>query len=86
MFFVYVPQNENTGRHYTGFTADLNQRLGQHNSGITKSTKNRGTWTLVYREQHAIRVAPCGARNTLNQGEGREELKQIPGQIVQEAG
>ena len=42
MYFVYVLRNQNSGRHYTGYTTDLTQRLGQHNGGITKSTKNRG--------------------------------------------
>jgi len=42
MYFVYVLENTVTQKHYTGFTWDLVQRLGQHNSGVTKSTKNRG--------------------------------------------
>ena len=50
MFHVYVLQSLSTGRHYVGYTSDLTQRLGQHNNGITKSTKNRGPWTLIYQE------------------------------------
>jgi putative endonuclease len=50
MFFVYVLRSEATGEHYVGFTSDLTQRVGQHNNGITKSTKNRGPWKLVYQE------------------------------------
>ncbi|MBZ5661558.1 MAG: GIY-YIG nuclease family protein [Acidobacteriia bacterium] len=42
MYFVYVSPSEATGQHYVGHTSNLTQRLGQHNSGITKSTKNRG--------------------------------------------
>ncbi|MGH9863290.1 MAG: GIY-YIG nuclease family protein, partial [Candidatus Acidiferrales bacterium] len=42
MYFVYVLRSCTTDRHYVGYTSDLVQRLGQHNSGITKSTKNRG--------------------------------------------
>src|SRR5271155_5395130 len=47
MYFVYVLENTATRKHYTGFTTDLTQRVGQHNSGVTKSTKNRGKWVLL---------------------------------------
>ncbi|MGH9863291.1 MAG: GIY-YIG nuclease family protein [Candidatus Acidiferrales bacterium] len=42
MYFVYVLRSLATGRRYVGFTADPTQRLGQHDRGVTKSTKNRG--------------------------------------------
>jgi hypothetical protein len=59
MFFVYVLRNKASGRHYTGFTSDLVQRLGQHNTGVTKSTKNRGEWELIYQEKYARLPHPC---------------------------
>ncbi|MGH9713864.1 MAG: GIY-YIG nuclease family protein [Candidatus Acidiferrales bacterium] len=40
MFTVNAIRSSATGKLYTGFTADLVQRLGEHNSGITQSTKN----------------------------------------------
>ncbi len=50
MFCVYVLRGTTTGHLYTGFTSDLEWRLGQHNRGITKSTKNRCPWELAHRE------------------------------------
>ena len=79
MFFVYVLRNE-TGRHYTGFTSDLVQRLGQHNSGVTRSTKNRGSWAVIYQEEHATRAEAMRREKFLKSGQGREELKRILGQ------
>jgi putative endonuclease len=76
MFFVYVLQNE-AGRNYTGFTSDLTQRLGQHHHGVTKSTKNRGTWTLIYQEEYATRGSAMQREKFLKSGQGREELKRI---------
>lgn len=35
--FVYI-LTDDTGRHYTGSTADLNRRLTQHNQGQTHTT------------------------------------------------
>ena len=88
MFYVYVLRSSTTGRHYTGFTADLTQRLGQHNAGITKSTKNRGTWTLEYQEMYPTRAEAMKREKFLKSGQGREELKRILRQkaSVSEAG
>jgi len=77
MFFVYVLHSETINRHYVGFTADLTQRVGQHNSGITKSTKGRGTWVLVHQEQFATRAEAMQRERWLKTGKGREELKRI---------
>jgi putative endonuclease len=77
MFFVYVIQNQSSGRLYTGFTRDLTQRLGQHNSGITKSTKGRGPWDLVYSEPHSTRAGAMRREKFLKSGKGREELQGI---------
>ena len=77
MFFVYVLRSETTNRHYVGFTTDLTQRVGQHNSGLTKSTKGRGTWILDHQEQFATRAEAMRRERWLKTGKGREELKQI---------
>jgi putative endonuclease len=76
-FFVYVLRNTKTGRHYTGFTANLEQRLGQHNYGVSKSTKNRGAWELVHTEAFATRAEAMRRERFLKSGQGREELKRI---------
>jgi putative endonuclease len=77
MYFVYVLGNPVAKKHYTGFTADLVQRLGQHNSGVTKSTKNRGKWVLLYSEEFATRPEAMRRERFLKSGKGREELRRI---------
>jgi len=77
MYFVYVLGNTTTQKHYTGFTTDLVQRLGQHNSGVTKSTKNRGKWELLYWEEFATRPEAMRRERFLKSGQGREELRRI---------
>jgi len=85
MFFVYVLQNSITGRLYTGFTAHLAQRIGQHNCGIAKSTKNRGLWTLAHQEEYATRAEAMRREKYLKAGQGREELKSILAQRMCES-
>jgi putative endonuclease len=38
------------GKFYTGFTADLDKRLNEHNSGKVSSTKKRIPFDLIYFE------------------------------------
>jgi putative endonuclease len=77
MYFVYVLENTVTQKHYTGFTADLKQRVGQHNSGVTKSTKNRGKWVLLYSEKFMTRPEAMRRERFFKSGKGREELRRI---------
>jgi len=85
MYYVYVLRNP-AGRHYTGYAVDTLRRLGQHNSGISKSTKNRGPWTLVYQEQFATRSQAMKREKFLKSGQGRKELRELLGDARSSAG
>ena len=50
---VYILQSESTGRYYVGSTTDLKRRLSEHGRDHTPSTRNRGPWKLVHREEYA---------------------------------
>ena len=58
MYYLYVIQNE-VKEFYTGYTANLEKRLAEHNDGSNKSTKNH-KWELVYYEAY---VSERYARN-----------------------
>ncbi|MBZ5695606.1 MAG: GIY-YIG nuclease family protein [Acidobacteriia bacterium] len=77
MFFVYVLQSDSTGKHYVGSCQDVIQRVGQHNSGLTKSTKNRGPWSLVHQEVFSTRSAAVRRERFFKSGQGREQLKRM---------
>jgi len=50
MAWVYVIQNAE-GRFYIGMTTELQERLKDHNSGVSRWTKYRGPWELVWSQQ-----------------------------------
>jgi len=77
MFYVYVLRSQSTGRLYVGYTSDLDHRLGQHNDGVTKSTKNRGPWEIVHREAFPARSEAMKREKFLKSGQGRGQLKTI---------
>jgi putative endonuclease len=57
MALLYILQSERTGRFYIGSTEDLARRLEEHSRGQTASTRGRGPWKLVYREEFESSLA-----------------------------
>jgi putative endonuclease len=47
---VYILRSQKNGRHYIGYTSDLDRRLIQHNEGINRSTKSGIPWGIIYTE------------------------------------
>lgn len=50
-YIVYILENQD-GRHYIGYTANLERRIKDHNSNKTKWTKRKGPWHLVHKESY----------------------------------
>jgi putative endonuclease len=75
MFTTYVLQSQSTHRLYTGSTSDFDKRLMQHNTDVSFSTKHRGPWVLVYREDFATLAEAVRRERYLKTGKGREELR-----------
>jgi len=48
--YVYVLRSKRDGKRYVGLAADVQKRLVEHNRGVTRSTKGRGPFILVYAE------------------------------------
>ena len=55
MFFVYIIQSGLDGTFYIGQTANLEERLNNHNSGDSRYTKTKMPWLLVYTEEFDTR-------------------------------
>jgi len=55
-YYVYLLRSVKDGRFYTGHTANLRNRLAQHNGGRVRSTKARRPLELVYWESFKTRV------------------------------
>jgi putative endonuclease len=75
MYYTYVIQSEKEGRFYAGFTRDLRNRLKEHNSGIVTSTKNRGTFRLIYYEACLDGQDATSREKYLKSGMGKRYLK-----------
>jgi putative endonuclease len=50
MYVVYILYSEIFDSFYIGYSANVENRVHQHNLGLTKSTKNKIPWRLAYSE------------------------------------
>ncbi len=74
MYNVYVILSSSDNRRYIGSTGQLQKRLNDHNSGESRSTKNRGPWTLIHVESFDSRGQAMIRERFLKSGKGRELL------------
>ena len=75
-YYVYVLRSINFKRNYVGFTKNLTERLKQHNSGKTKSTKPYKPWNILYYEVYISKDKALAREKFLKSGQGRDYIKQ----------
>lgn len=51
-FYVYIIQSEQDLSYYKGFSENCEERLKQHNNGLSVYTSRKMPWKLVYFEEH----------------------------------
>ncbi|MEW5874620.1 MAG: GIY-YIG nuclease family protein [Candidatus Zixiibacteriota bacterium] len=70
-FYVYILQNL-AGRFYTGQASDLDDRLKRHNSDRVSSTKGKGPWRIVYKEEFASRAEAIHREREIKRQKSRD--------------
>jgi putative endonuclease len=55
MYYTYILKSEKTNKLYIGHTENLERRLIEHNSSQSKSTRNKGPWSLIYKKEFKSR-------------------------------
>ncbi|MBI5464884.1 MAG: GIY-YIG nuclease family protein [Ignavibacteriales bacterium] len=74
---VYVLKSQQGGGHYVGMTNDLTRRLREHNRGMTRSTRSRRPFEVVYVEEYEDREAARRREKYLKTAAGRRFLKKL---------
>ncbi len=75
-FYAYVIKSEE-GHCYTGQTPDLDRRLGEHNNGLSPSTKHGHNWRYIYVEEFETRSDAMRREKYLKSSAGRRYIKRI---------
>ncbi len=76
--WVYILKSKRSDNwSYVGSTSNLGQRLKDHNSGKTRSTKAYKPLFLLYQEQHKTREEAYKQELYLKSSNGRREKTKI---------
>ena len=77
-YYVYILQNDTTGKTYTGQTSNLEERIKRHNSDYGKgryTRKHDGSWYLIYSEKYETRSKAMKRESFFKSGKGRKWIQ-----------
>ena len=77
MFYTYIIKSVNHDFIYKGHCEDPEQRLKQHNSGMTESIRPYLPFILIYKEVFATREEAIAREKYFKSSAGRRYLKKI---------
>ena len=75
MFFAYVLKSLDHDFYYKGHCENLDERLTQHNSGMTESIRPYIPFKLVYKEEFTTREEAIKRERYFKSAAGRRFLK-----------
>ncbi len=76
---VYVLYSTRTRRFYIGTTDELAKRLQQHNEGVSRWTRGRGPWELVWSQAFPDRTAARRFERLLKRQKGATGFYSLTG-------
>ncbi|MCF8267114.1 MAG: GIY-YIG nuclease family protein [Ignavibacteriales bacterium] len=79
-FTVYILRSIPTGRHYIGYTSEINQRLERHNAGLVRSSKPYLPWELIYTEEFADKSSAMRRELEIKSYKGGIQFKALIGE------
>lgn len=77
MFYVYILQSLKDKRFYIGSTENIEMRIDEHNSGQTKSLRNRRPLKLIYQDEFFNRSDAIRREAQIKSYKGGNALKNL---------
>lgn len=74
-YYLYLLQSQKDNEFYTGITADLRNRVKEHNSGKNKSTSYRMPLKLIYYEAYLLKKDAEAREKYLKTSMGKRVIK-----------
>ena len=81
VYYVYILQSRRDNGYYIGYTADLKQRLKEHNSGKTRSLRHRLPLDLIYVEEFDSKRDAKVREGQIKSWRGGEAFKRLIGGV-----
>ncbi len=76
-YFTYILQSEKDNSFYIGQTNDIDERLRQHNEGMSKYTSRKRPWKVVYFEVFETRERAIQRESFLKKQRNRSFYKRL---------
>ena len=77
MHIAYVLYSESSGKHYYGYTTDIEVRLNFHNDLGDGFTKRYRPWKVIYTKAFENKKEAMNYEKWLKSGVGREFVKSL---------
>lgn len=74
MYYVYIIYSQKLDKKYIGYSADLRDRIREHNSGKSAYTSKGVPWQLLYYEAYIDEMAARKQELFYKTGQGRRVL------------
>ena len=84
MYYVYILRSKKDNDFYTGYTENLETRFKEHNKGLVKATRNRRPLELIYYEAYKNRKDAIKREKFLKTGWGRNYIRRVLANYLQE--
>ena len=76
MYYVYVLENA-SGMRYIGSCEDLERRIKRHNQNSVRSTKNKGPFKIIHKEEYATKTEARKRELQLKSYKGNSKLLRL---------
>ena len=83
MYYVYLLQSNKDNSFYIGYTKDLRKRFSQHNNGLSKATKYKRPYRLLFYEAFLSSRDAKQREKYLKSGWGFRSIKKLLRQTLQ---
>lgn len=77
MYYVYIIYSPRCKEYYTGSTENILKRLAEHNRNIMRSTKHKGPWQVVYKEEFDIKTSALKREKQIKSYKGGVAFKKL---------
>lgn len=80
MYYLYILYNREIDKYYVGQTNNLARRLFEHNNHKSKkrySSKQKGTWKIVYKECFQARSLAIIREREIKKHKSRNYIKEL---------
>lgn len=77
MYYVYILKSDKDHSLYIGYTSDLKKRFYEHNKGLSKSTKHKLPYKVIFYEAFTDKIDAKHREIYLKRGWGFRAIKKL---------